>query len=584
MRHTDSSSIKYRVLNIIVILIQALVIVLGAYGYTTVRSTQKQIIRSTQSSVALFSEHIKAQTDSVETFMVNLALTDDCFARLGSRENETQAYLDAYDISSDFNALLSGNNALTALLVLSPENEIRMARYGALYGATVEERAVTANALVRDLTESLLAGSPETQAWHSFRSEDRFYWIRVVRQQNAFLACAIDFGLLGSSARADYAFQGDLLFFDADGRQMNCFEESVPENVRWSAQGWGKFRGEGGNRLLITEELGKLTVAYLEPYAGVFGANNYFIFLMLFCLILCAAAMIFPYLYIKRTLFLPLDALIDTMERISAGELTARPSTRYESREFMQINETFNHMIEQITNLKIESYEKQLAVQKSEMTSLKLQIRPHFYLNCLKNVYALAETKQTAKIQQLILLLSTHLRYVFSFQTETVSLQQELELCRNYLNLCSVGQACGSSLRLNIDESLRDLPIPSISLLTFLENSVKYATNQSGELIITITAMRLELDDGAMASISIQDNGPGFSAEQLTTLNRLDGTQMPEVHVGIANVLRRFRLMYGDAFAVGFTNRRECGAKIDLFLPLANSSPSDTADETGGKL
>lgn len=50
------------------------------------------------------------------------------------------------------------------------------------------------------------------------------------------------------------------------------------------------------------------------------------------------------------------------------------------------------------------------------MTALKLQIRPHFVLNCLKSVYAMVQTGSREDAQQLILLLSRYLRYILSLQ------------------------------------------------------------------------------------------------------------------------------------------------------------------------
>ena len=83
-----------------------------------------------------------------------------------------------------------------------------------------------------------------------------------------------------------------------------------------------------------------------------------------------------------------MTALVSTMDRIGRGELSVRSSVDYRNAEFTQVNETFNRMIDQITQLKIDGYEKELEARRNEMTALKLQIRPHFVLNCLKSVYA----------------------------------------------------------------------------------------------------------------------------------------------------------------------------------------------------
>ena len=94
----------------------------------------------------------------------------------------------------------------------------------------------------------------------------------------------------------------------------------------------------------------------------------------------------------KQEIFAPMTALVSTMDRIGRGELSVRSSVDYRNAEFTQVNETFNRMIDQITQLKIDGYEKELEARRNEMTALKLQIRPHFVLNCLKSVYAMVQT------------------------------------------------------------------------------------------------------------------------------------------------------------------------------------------------
>ena len=106
------------------------------------------------------------------------------------------------------------------------------------------------------------------------------------------------------------------------------------------------------------------------------------------CTVLVLVAIPVMWVYLRRTVFRPLDSLVDTMERIGEGELMARSSTMYKNKEFKQVNDTFNNMIDQITKLKIDSYERQLAAERSEMAALKMQIRPHFYLNAIGRRFA----------------------------------------------------------------------------------------------------------------------------------------------------------------------------------------------------
>ena len=210
-----------------------------------------------------------------------------------------------------------------------------------------------------------------------------------------------------------------------------------------------------------------------------------------------------------------------------------------------------------------------MEARRNEMTALKLQIRPHFVLNCLKSVYAMVQTGSREDAQQLILLLSRYLRYILSFTATTMPLHTEVEQCCNYAELSSVGQNDPVEVVCEIDPELSELPLPPVSLLTLVENSVKHGKMIGKTLKITITAKLLETEEGCMADLSVADNGTGFTAGDLKQLTCAAPQEENGQHVGLFTVVRRLQLLYGEQAAIAFTNnRRGGGARVELFLPI----------------
>ena len=266
------------------------------------------------------------------------------------------------------------------------------------------------------------------------------------------------------------------------------------------------------------------------------------------------------------------------MRKIKNGDLTAQPDYLYRSLEFKQVNETFNSMIQEITKLKINSYEKQLLAERAELDALKMQIRPHFFLNCLKSLYALAEARRTADIQKTILGLSNHLRYVFYHVKYIAALKRNCELCQNYINLQDFNKATPTQLHLDVDACLMKLPIPPVSLLTFVENSLKHGVQENQPLLISISARQLMVEDGNLVNITFGDNGPGFPVEKLAEFNQINDDTQSLTHVGLINTIRRFKIIHGDEFAYAFTNRN--GAQIELFIPVRVNGQEDINETT----
>ena len=163
-----------------------------------------------------------------------------------------------------------------------------------------------------------------------------------------------------------------------------------------------------------------------------------------------------------------------TIEKLGDGDLYAKMEAPFSIQEFESVRISFNNMVERIRQLKISSYEKELEAKHAKLQYLQLQIRPHFYLNCLKNLYALAEARKYGSIQSAILALSGYLRFIFRDSMKRIPLSQELRSIRDYMQLQTLCDANPPQCRMDIDASLDDFLIPPLSLVTFVENSVQH--------------------------------------------------------------------------------------------------------------
>ena len=251
--------------------------------------------------------------------------------------------------------------------------------------------------------------------------------------------------------------------------------------------------------------------------------------------------------------------------------------------QLRQVKESLNTMLREIETLKIEQYEKSLEAERYELAALKMQIRPHFFLNSLKLIYAMAETGETNQIQTMILLLAKHLRAVLDYNRRSITLHEEAELCQNYIELTTIGQpderACCSA---EIERGLEDFLLPPLSLLSLVENSVKHAGRSDRALTVQITAKTLPIDNGRLVYIQVRDSGPGFAPDILQELNK--GDSAPAGHWGLNNIRRQCALLYGPEFAMTFTNAAAGGAVVELYIPQTDTLPTadkeDSAHET----
>lgn len=140
--------------------------------------------------------------------------------------------------------------------------------------------------------------------------------------------------------------------------------------------------------------------------------------------------------------------------------------------------------------------EKQLKelVKEAELQALKSQINPHFLFNSLNSISSLTMTNP-AKAQEMVINLSQFMRYSLKHeQSEQVSLKQELENNKLYLNIEKVRFGKKLNPVFAVEESCLNAHIPNMILQPLYENAIKYGVYEATETIDVITHVRCSLN------------------------------------------------------------------------------------------
>ena len=212
--------------------------------------------------------------------------------------------------------------------------------------------------------------------------------------------------------------------------------------------------------------------------------------------------------------------------------------------------------------------EKTLEVN-ARMLALQSQMDPHFLFNMLSIIDIMAEEGQNDEIQKVIRHLSTLLRYVSTLKETTVPLTEELAMAEHYMKCIAFRFDDSVEFITKLSDDIGELRIPKYSIIPLLENAVKYGMPSQPPCRITLG---IEAKDGRW-TVTVEDNGPGFTEEKLNTLlDRIqEGIREPrqqlENHIngmGLFNICARYSLLYGDRFLFDAENRTEGGARIRL--------------------
>lgn len=277
---------------------------------------------------------------------------------------------------------------------------------------------------------------------------------------------------------------------------------------------------------------------------------------------------------IRRLFVIPMTRLNNAMDELESGNQDYRMKPASENRESHELTVKFNSMASKLTDLKIKVYEKELERMDIEATNLRLQVNPHFILNCLNVIFSLAKSGNLDNIKSFTKYLADYLRFSLWHTHGNVRMQQEITCIDNYLSIQQMRSPNQFTYIFNVAPDVMDVMIPPQLILNFVENSTKHGIMPGKEIEISVTA-RKENDE---LFISICDTGKGMDEETKQAL--LEGNMLEDEngkHIGIWNCIRRLKMLYGRRAAFNITSSEGHGTQIFIKMPIEEDK-NDTAD------
>jgi two-component system LytT family sensor kinase len=191
-------------------------------------------------------------------------------------------------------------------------------------------------------------------------------------------------------------------------------------------------------------------------------------------------------------------------------------------------------------------------LKETELKMLRSQINPHFLFNSLNSISSLTIT-DPEKARDMVVKLSEFMRYALSRKDEQpVTLQNELENLRLYLDIEKVRFGEKLITEEHIDSNCLEFKIPVMLLQPLYENAVKHGVYESTESVKIITEAKLT--DGYLEIVISNDFDPSQVSKRGT------GT-------GVVNVTRRLEVFYGNKASIKTT--RENGLfTVSLYIPV----------------
>lgn len=210
--------------------------------------------------------------------------------------------------------------------------------------------------------------------------------------------------------------------------------------------------------------------------------------------------------------------------------------------------------------------------EKMKLLALQNQINPHFLYNTLEGIRSEALLGDGASAAKMSELLASYFRYNISNVDKMVTVEDELENIKIYFRIQKFRFDDRIDLHIQTDplsDEIKRCKIPKIILQPIVENAILHGLEpQLKRGIITIRFMLYE----TRLVIVVSDTGIGMSAAAVADLN--EKIQVSSSHllrnesIGIINVNRRLKLIFGDDFGLRYFSKEDAGTDVEISIPF----------------
>lgn len=191
---------------------------------------------------------------------------------------------------------------------------------------------------------------------------------------------------------------------------------------------------------------------------------------------------------------------------------------------------------------------------EAQLKTLQQQLHPHFLFNTLNAVSALMH-RDVAAADRTLMRLSDLLRLTLErLGEQEVTLDEELDFLRKYLDIERTRFADRLIVRFDIAPETLQALVPTLLLQPLVENAIKHGVaRKAGAGHIDVAARR----DNEKLCIEIRDDGVGLSEDALTALHK---------GIGVSTTRARLQHQFGADYRFEF-HRLSQGVAVIVAVP-----------------
>lgn len=297
-----------------------------------------------------------------------------------------------------------------------------------------------------------------------------------------------------------------------------------------------------------TKTNSRYSIVVLQSTDNIYRAIYFMCLILLGILLLISAVSLVAAHRISGPIIKTLDELIIAMKMSDLGEFKMIEPFENASNELDDAVNTYNNMVESITQLVKYNNSYAETIKKHELSLLQMQIKPHFLYNTLDAIQHFAKENKPDDVVYLIRNLSKFYRLSLHNKGDLVKLESEISHIKCYAAIENLKHNNAFTLNIDIADDLMDYCIPKITLQPIIENAMYHGILEKENPVGTIELTAKT--EGDYLYLYITDDGIGISEDRIKDI--FNG----KTHsIGIVNTDSRLKLFLGNECGITFESK-----------------------------
>lgn len=275
---------------------------------------------------------------------------------------------------------------------------------------------------------------------------------------------------------------------------------------------------------------------------------------------------------LSRNITDPIIEMNSRVEAIGDGDLSAHTPVKTDDRNLALLSLGIEDMAERLSKQIELNRQEQIHLRETELSLIQAQINPHFLYNTLDAIVWLIESGKNEQAEKMVTSLSSYFRSFLSDGKEIVTIAEETNHIRSYLEIQQVRYVDIMEYEINVDPSIESYKLPKLTLQPLVENAIYHGLKpKRGKGLIKVSGKT----DGDKIILEVKDTGAGMDENELANLKTKIKNE-DTTSFGLVAAYKRLKLLYGEGFGFDVISEKGSGTSILISIPRKAEIENET--------